>query len=146
MRLAACSPPVIYLAVALALLDIGFTFYSHPFVATLETNALEDVTGLQFRNSAVRCPYADWERDQQSKPACHATIRYNSMRRLPILPDNALTCFLSHHKWCPRSFPGVAELGGWTTSHHRRRHVFCCFAGRPRLFNGQEGGKSLANN
>ena len=74
-----------------------------------ELDALGAAAELQFRDSAGRYSHADWAREQQAEPACHAVMRYVARGRPPFLPADFLSCFPLHQ--CP-SFSEIQELAG----------------------------------
>ena len=43
---------------------------------TTKLDALGDAAELQFADSVPRYSHADWEREQQAEPTCHAAMRY----------------------------------------------------------------------
>ena len=59
-------------------------------------DALGDAAELQFADSVARYSHADWEREQQAEPACHAAMCYITIGRPPALPADFLSCYPSH--------------------------------------------------
>ena len=49
-------------------------------------DALGHATKLQFDDSVARYSHADWERQQQAEPTCHAARRYITIGRPSALP------------------------------------------------------------
>ena len=70
---------------------------------------IRDSAELQLGNSAVRYMHADWAREQQAEPACHAAMRYIVHARPPSLPADFFSCFPSHQR---PSFWETQELAG----------------------------------
>ena len=56
--------------------------------APTKLDALVDAAELQFADSVARYSHADWEREQQAEPACHAAMRYITIGRPPALPPH----------------------------------------------------------
>ena len=54
--------------------------------APAKLDALGDAAKLQFADSVARYSHADWERQQQAEPTCHATRRYITIGRPSALP------------------------------------------------------------
>ena len=77
--------------------------------ATADLDALGASAELQFGDSAARYSHADWARELQAGPACHAAIRYIVLGRPPPLPFRLLSCFPSHKRSC---FSEIQELAG----------------------------------
>ena len=70
-----------------------------PSTTTAHWNALgaaDAADEIQFRDSAARYSHADWAREEQAEPACHAATRYIVLGRPPALPTDVLSCFPSH--------------------------------------------------
>ena len=64
-----------------------------PSATTADMNALGAAVDLQFGDSVARYPHADWARQQQAEPACHASMRYIALGRPPSPPDNFFCVF-----------------------------------------------------
>ena len=54
--------------------------------APANLDALGDAAILQFADSVARFSHADWERQQQDEPTCHAARRYITIGRPSALP------------------------------------------------------------
>ena len=54
--------------------------------APAKLDALGDAAKLQFADSVARYSHADWERQQQAEPTCHAARRYSTISRPSALP------------------------------------------------------------
>ena len=54
--------------------------------APANLDALGDAAILQFDDSVARFSHADWERQQQDEPTCHAARRYITIGRPSALP------------------------------------------------------------
>ena len=54
--------------------------------AHTRSDALGDAVQLRFAGSVARYSHADWKREQNAEPTCHATIRYLSIGRPLALP------------------------------------------------------------
>ena len=59
-----------------------------PSATTADLDALGDAVESQVGDSAARYSHADWAREQQAEPACHAAMRYVAVGRPPALPDD----------------------------------------------------------
>ena len=70
---------------------------------------LVDAVELQFVDSVARYLHADWEREQQAEPTCHAAIRYITIGRPSALPPDLLSCYPSHKR---PSVSVIKELTG----------------------------------
>ena len=66
--------------------------------APVKLNALGDAAVLQFADSVARYLHADWEREQQAEPTCHAAMRYITIGRPSALPADFLSCYPSHKR------------------------------------------------
>ena len=80
-----------------------------PSATAADLDALGAAAELQFGDSAARYSYADWAREQQSEPACHAAMRYIVLVRPPALPADFLPGFHLHQR---PSFSEIQELAG----------------------------------
>ena len=80
-----------------------------PSATTADLDALGAAAESQFGESTARYSHADWAREQQAEPACHAAMRYIALGRPPALPDDFLSCFPSHQR---PSFSEIQELAG----------------------------------
>ena len=65
-------------------------------LAPAKLDALGDAAELQFADFAGRYCHADWEREQQAEPTCHAVMRYITIGRASALPASFLSCYPSH--------------------------------------------------
>ena len=70
-------------------------------------DALGAAAELQLGNPAARYSHADWAREEQAEPACHAAMHYIILGRPPSLPADVLSCFPSHQ--CS-SFSEIQQL------------------------------------
>ena len=76
--------------------------------APAKLDALGDAAKLQFADSIARYSHADWERQQQAEPTCHAARRYITIGRPSALTADFLSCYPSHNQpplppdvdWC----------------------------------------------
>ena len=66
-------------------------------------------TLLKFADSVARYSHADWEREQQAEPTCHAAMRYITIGRPSALPADCLSCYPSHKR---PSLSDIHELAG----------------------------------
>ena len=66
-----------------------------PSATTAGLDALGAAAESQFGESTTRYSHADWAREQQAEPACHAVMWYIALSRPPALPDDVLSCFPS---------------------------------------------------
>ena len=73
--------------------------------APAKLDALGDAAEMQFTDSVARYSHADWEREQQAEPTCHAAMRYITIGRPSALPADFLSCYPSHNQ--PRLPPGA---------------------------------------
>ena len=64
---------------------------------------LDDVDELQIADSVARFSHADWKREHQIAPTCHAEVRYTTIGRPPAHSPDFLSCYPSHK----RSHPGA---------------------------------------
>ena len=64
--------------------------------APSKLDALGDAAELQFVDSVARYSHADWKREQQVEPTCHAAMRYITIGRPSALPAYVLPCYPSH--------------------------------------------------
>ena len=85
-----------------------------PSATTGDLNALGIAAESHFGDSTVRYSHADWAREQQDEPACHAAMRYIVLGRPPALPDDFLSCFPSHQR---PYFLEIQELAGKDRLH-----------------------------
>ena len=77
-----------------------------PAPAKLE--ALGDVAKLHFDYAVARYSHADWDREQQAEPTCHAEMGYITIGRPSSLPADFLSRHPSHNQpplppdanWC----------------------------------------------
>ena len=78
--------------------------------ATGELDALGDAAKLQCADSVARYSHADWERQQQAEPTCHAAKRYITIGRPSAPTADFLSCYPSHNQPpLPRMRIGVAQ-------------------------------------
>ena len=77
--------------------------------APTKLDALGDAAEGQFADSVARYSHADWEREQQAEPTCHAAMRYITIGRPSALPPDFLPGYPSHK--CP-SLSDIQELAG----------------------------------
>ena len=68
-----------------------------------------DAAEMQFADSVARYSHADWMREQQAEPTCHAAMRYITLGRPSTLPADFLLCYPSHKR---PSFSDIQELAG----------------------------------
>ena len=66
--------------------------------APAKLDALDDTAKLQFADPVARYSHADWERQQQAEPTCHAARRYITIGRPSALPADVLSCYPSHNQ------------------------------------------------
>ena len=59
---------------------------------------LGDAPEWQLDDSVARYLHADWERELQAEPACHATMRYITIGRPSALLPNFMSCYPSHKR------------------------------------------------
>ena len=64
---------------------------------------------MQFTDSGAHYSHADWEREQQAEPKCHASMHYITIGRPPALPPDFLSCYPSHQR---PSLSDIQELAG----------------------------------
>ena len=64
---------------------------------------------MQFTDSGAHYSHADWEREQQAEPKCHASMHYITIGRPPALPPDFLSCYPSRKR---PSFSDIQELAG----------------------------------
>ena len=77
--------------------------------APAKLDALGDAAESQFADSVARYSHADWEREQQTEPTCHAATHYITIGRPSALPAD----FLSRYRLCKRpSLSDIQELAG----------------------------------
>ena len=57
-----------------------------------------DAAKLQFADSVAHYSHADWERQQQTEPTCHAAMRYITIGRPSAPPADFLSCYPSHNQ------------------------------------------------
>ena len=77
--------------------------------APTKLDALGDAAEGQFADSVARYSHADWEREQQAEPTCHAAMRYITIGRPSALPPDFLSCSPSHKR---PSHSDIKELAG----------------------------------
>ena len=56
--------------------------------APAKVDALDDAAELQFNDSVARYSHADWAREQQAEPTCHAAMRFITIGRPSALPTD----------------------------------------------------------
>ena len=66
--------------------------------APAKLDVLGDAAESQFADSVRRYSHADWEREQQVEPTCHAVMRYIAIGRPSALPADFLSCYPSHKR------------------------------------------------
>ena len=64
---------------------------------------------MQFADSVARYSHADWMREQQAEPTCHAAMRYITLGRPPTLPADFLSCYPTHKR---PAFSDIQDLAG----------------------------------
>ena len=79
--------------------------------APTKLDALGDAAELQFADSIARYSHADWKREQQAEPTCHAAMRYITIGRPSALPPGFLSCYLSHKRPSLSAIQGLAGKG-----------------------------------
>ena len=77
--------------------------------ASTKLDALGDAAELQFADSIARYSHADWGREQQAEPTCHAAMRYITIGWRSALPPDSLSCYPSHKR---PSLSDIQELAG----------------------------------
>ena len=77
--------------------------------APAKLDAAGNAAESQFDDSVARYSHADWMREQQAEPTCHAAIRYINIGRPSALPVDFLSCYPSHKR---PSFSDIRELAG----------------------------------
>ena len=88
-------------------------------------DALGDAAELQFVDSVARYSHADWEREQQAEPTCHATMRYITIGRPyncystgtiegPLLVSQQVYSFIQPCSGIPRWFLLFSGPTVWT--------------------------------
>ena len=68
-----------------------------------------DAAEVQFADSVARYSHADWMREQEAEPTCHAAMRYIALGRPSTLPADFLSCYPTHKR---PSFSDIQELAG----------------------------------
>ena len=66
---------------------------------------------MQFGDSAARYSHADWAREQQAEPACHAAMSYIVLGPTPSLLADFFSCFPSHQRPSFSEIQGLAGKG-----------------------------------
>ena len=66
--------------------------------APTKLDALGDAAELQFDVSVARYSHADWEREQQAEPTCHAAMRYITTGRQSAVPADFLSWYPSNQR------------------------------------------------
>ena len=74
--------------------------------APTKLDALDDAAELHFPDAVA---HADWGREQQAEPTCHAAMRYITVGRPSALPPDFLSCYPSHKR---PSLLDIQELAG----------------------------------
>ena len=82
--------------------------------APTKLDALGDGAELQLADSVARYSRADWEREEQAEPTCHAAIRYITIGRPSALPPDFQSCYPSHKR---PSLSDIQELAGGGRLH-----------------------------
>ena len=77
--------------------------------APFKLGALGDAAEFSFIDSVTRYSQADWEREQQAQPTCHAAMRYITIGQPSSLPADFLSCYPSHKR---PSLSDIQELAG----------------------------------
>ena len=77
--------------------------------APTKLDALGNAAEFQLAYSVARYSNADWEREQQAEPTCHAAMRYTTIGRPSALPPDFLSCYPSHQR---PSLSGIQDLAG----------------------------------
>ena len=77
--------------------------------APAKLDALGDAAELQFADSVARYSHAEWEREQQAEPTCHAVMRYITIGRPSTFPADFLSCYPPHKR---PSLSDIHELAG----------------------------------
>ena len=85
-----------------------------PFATTADLDVLGATAEFQLGDSAGRYSNADWAREQQVEPACHAAMRYIVRDRPQSLPADFSSCFPLHQR---SSFSEIQELAGKDQLH-----------------------------
>ena len=84
-----------------------------PSATTVDLNALGTAAESQLGDSATRSLHAEWAREQQAEPACHASTLYIISRPRFLLP-HVLSYFPSHLR---PSFSEIPKLAGKDRLH-----------------------------
>ena len=82
--------------------------------APAKLDALGDAAELQFADSVARYSHADWAREQQAEPTCHAAMRYITIGRPLALPADVMSCYRSHKR---PSLSDIQDLAGKRPLH-----------------------------
>ena len=69
---------------------------------------------MQIGDSAARYSHADWAREQQAEPACHAAVFYVVLVRPPYLPVEFCRVLLGTSTRSNRSFRSLMTQAGYT--------------------------------
>ena len=77
--------------------------------APTKLDALGDAAELLFADSVAPYSHANWEREQQAEPTCHAAMRYITIGRPPAPPPDFSSCCPSHKR---PSLSNIQELDG----------------------------------
>ena len=84
--------------------------------APTKLDALGDTAELPFADSVARYSHANWEREQQAEPTCHAAMRYIIIGRSSALPPDFLSCYLWHKRPSLSDIQEPAGKGGLHTT------------------------------
>ena len=76
--------------------------------APAKLDALGDAAESQCADSVARYSHADWDREQQTEPTCHAAMHYINICRPSTLTPDFLSCYPSHSP----SVSDIQELAG----------------------------------
>ena len=78
--------------------------------APTKLEALDDVDELQFTDSIRRFSHANWDREPQAVPTCHASMRCITIGRPQALPPDFLTPYASHKR------PSLSDIQALTNT------------------------------